>query len=322
MAKASETPVAEAEFIEPMECLAAERIPEGTRWTYEIKLDGYRMEVVRAGGFVTLFSRNAKVMTQQFPQVAAELKSLPDGTVLDGELCALDEDGKPSFGLLQNYRSKKPKIVFFAFDILILRNRSLMRLPLSERGEHLRKTLKPSEHVQIAERVSSAGQMMKFVREYGLEGVVAKRADSWYWPGKHNDCWIKHRVNIGQEFVIGGYRPSYLGIESLLVGYYRGANLCYAGRVRAGFVPVSRREVHKQIRHLATPACPFVNLPDKSKGSFGEGITAKEMGQFIWLRPEAVAQIEFVEWTPNRLRHSKFIGLRTDKDPQRVVKEK
>jgi ATP-dependent DNA ligase len=130
------------------------------------------------------------------------------------------------------------------------------------------------------------------------------------------------RFNCRQEFVIGGYTPSDLGLDALLVGFYQNRKLRFAGSVRAGFNPLSRREVHDQIKHLETADCPFVNPPDRRPGAWGQGITAEKMKQCRWLKPTAVAEIEFAEWTPgNRLRHASFIGLRHDKSARKVVKE-
>jgi ATP-dependent DNA ligase len=129
-------------------------------------------------------------------------------------------------------------------------------------------------------------------------------------------------VNRGQELVIGGYIPGPHGFDSLIVGYYRGEDLVYVARVRNGFVPASRRQVFEKIRHLVSTTMPFVNLPDTHKSRWGDELTAEKMKECVWLRPEAVAQIEFLEWTPaDRLRHSKFVSLRDDKDPRGVVKE-
>jgi bifunctional non-homologous end joining protein LigD len=129
-------------------------------------------------------------------------------------------------------------------------------------------------------------------------------------------------VNRGQELVIGGYIPGPHGLDSLIVGYYCGKDLVYVARVRNGFVPASRRQVFEKIRHLVSPAMPFVNLPDTHKSRWGDELTAEKMKECVWLRPEAVAQIEFLEWTVgDRLRHSKFVGLKDDKDAGQVVKE-
>jgi len=129
-------------------------------------------------------------------------------------------------------------------------------------------------------------------------------------------------VNQGQELVMGGYIPGPHGFDSLIVGYYRGKDLVYVARVCNGFVPASRRQVFEKIRPLVSPTMPFVNLPDKHKSRWGDELTAEKMKQCVWLRPEAVAQIEFLEWTKaDRLRHSKFVGLREDKDGRSVVKE-
>jgi ATP-dependent DNA ligase len=129
-------------------------------------------------------------------------------------------------------------------------------------------------------------------------------------------------VNRGQEFVIGGYFPGPHGFDSLIVGYYDGDKLMYVARTRNGFVPASRRQVFSKLKHLVTPACPFVNLPETRRSRFGEELSAEKMKKAVWLRPEAVAQIEFLEWTGgDRLRHSKFVGLREDKNPRTVVKE-
>jgi ATP-dependent DNA ligase len=164
--------------------------------------------------------------------------------------------------------------------------------------------------------------MEKFIKSHGLEGIVAKRADSFYQPGSRTGVWCKQRFNRSQEFVIGGYVPSHLGIDSLVVGVYRGKNLYYAARVRAGFVPATRRQVFEAIRHLTTTNCPFVNLPEKEPGRWGQGLTAEKMQECIWLKPEGVAEIAFLEWTgADHLRHAKFIRLRDDKDPRQVMRE-
>jgi ATP-dependent DNA ligase len=164
--------------------------------------------------------------------------------------------------------------------------------------------------------------MLKFVRQNGLEGVIAKSANSVYEPGRRSGLWSKYRISLGQEFVIGGYTPGSNGFDAIIVGYYRGRDLYFAGRVRAGFVPAIRREVFAQIKHLKTDKCPFVNLPEKSEGRWGQGLTAEKMKGCRWLKPKAVVRIDFLEWTgAGKLRHTRFVAMRDDKDPRTVVKE-
>jgi bifunctional non-homologous end joining protein LigD len=306
-----------------MECLPVQRIPEGGNWTYELKLDGYRLQAVKAAGKVTLYSRRGINLTKRYEYVATALAGLPDDTVIDGELVALDEQGKPNFNLLQNFRSTESHIVFYAFDVLVHDGRDVRKLPLSKRRAILAAAIKPSDHVGLS-YVSdkTATQMLSFVRSHGIEGVVAKKADSVYQAGLRTGVWTKTRINLSQEFVIGGYIPSHLGVDSIVVGLYKGKDLHYAARVRAGFVPASRRQVFDAIKHLRTAKCPFVNLPEKEPGRWGEGFTAEKMKEAVWLKPQAVAQIDFLEWTgADHLRHTKFVGLRDDKDPRKVVRE-
>jgi ATP-dependent DNA ligase len=222
-----------ARFLECMECLPVPRVPEGPQWSFEIKLDGYRLEAVKSSGKITLYSRRRNVLNTKFPYIAAALKDLPDETVIDGELVALASDGRPNFNLLQNYRSAASHIIYYAFDVMTLKSRDLTQLPLSERREVLRSILPTNEHLGISIAVQkTALDMIALVREQGIEGIVAKRTDSIYQPGKRNGSWTKHRISLGQEFVIGGYVPSNLGVDSLVVGFYRGSDLIYAGRVR------------------------------------------------------------------------------------------
>jgi bifunctional non-homologous end joining protein LigD len=156
-----------------------------------------------------------------------------------------------------------------------------------------------------------------------LEGVVAKRKDSRYEIGKRSGSWAKYRLNSGQELVIGGYIPGAYGVDAIVVGYYRGDDLIYVARVRNGFVPASRRQVFARLKPLLISKCPFANLPETHKGRWGEGLTAADMDKCVWVRPEIVARIEFLEWTESdHLRHSKFAGLREDKDARTVIKER
>jgi len=169
---------------------------------------------------------------------------------------------------------------------------------------------------------ASAATMLESARAQKLEGVIAKRRDSRYEPGKRTGAWVKHRLNSGQELVIGGYVPGAHGVDAVVVGYYCGSELMYVARVKNGFVPATRGQVFEKLRSLVVPGCPFVNLPEKHKGRWGDGLTADDMKKCVWVQPEIVAQVEFSEWTESdHLRHSKFAGLRQDKNPRTVVKE-
>jgi len=252
------------------------------------------------------------------------LADLPEGTVVDGEVVAIDDSGRPNFNLLQNFRAEAARIQYYVFDLLCWKDRDLTRLPLIERRMLLNALLVVNDkRIRIADYVEAAPRdLLAAVREQGLEGIVGKQKDSHYELGKRSGAWIKYRVNRGQEFVIGGYFPGPHGFDSLIVGYYDGDKLTYVARTRNGFVPASRRQVFSKLKHLVTAECPFVNLPETRRSRFGEELNAEKMKKAVWLRPEAVAQIEFLEWTEaSRLRHSKFVALREDKNPRSVIKE-
>jgi DNA ligase D-like protein (predicted ligase) len=306
-----------------MECLPVAKLNDAAQWTYEIKLDGYRAIAVKSGQTINLFSRRGKSFNSQFPYLVGALADLPDGTVVDGEVVALDDAGRPNFNLLQQFRIGASRICYFIFDLLVCNDRDLTKLALVERRKLLNLLKLKSGRIRISEQFEvTAKDMLVAVREQKLEGVVAKRKDSLYEAGKRTGSWTKYRVNRGQEFVIGGYIPGRHGFDSLIVGYYQNKNLMYVARVRNGFVPALRRQVFERIRGLVSSTMPFVNLPDEHPSRWGENLTAEKIRECVWLRPEAVAQIEFLEWTAaDRLRHSKFVGLREDKDARSVVKE-
>lgn len=316
-------PKRKAEFIEPMECTPVTKLLDMPGWSYEIKLDGYRAIAVKSDR-VNLFSRRHKSFNNQYPCLVEALADLPEGTVVDGEVVALDDSGRPNFNLLAQFRSEASRIHYFIFDLLVCSGHDLTKVPLSERRAFVKSLLKfRSSRIRIAEQFEvTASDMLAAVRQQQLEGVIAKRKDSLYEAGKRTGAWVKCRANSGQELVIGGYIPGPHGFDSLIVGYYRGNDLIYVARVRNGFVPASRRQVFERIRHLVSTTMPFANLPDMHKSRWGDELTADKMKKCVWLRPEAVAQVEFLEWTgADRLRHSKFVALRDDKNPRAIVKE-
>src|ERR1700674_2212603 len=317
-------PKIEASFVEPMECLSVSKLPEGLEWLWEIKLDGYRALAVRSGTGVALFSRRRKSLNRKFPYIVEALADLPAGTVVDGEVVAVDDSGRPDFNLLQTFRAAASRVQYYIFDLLCWKDRDLTRVPMVERRALLKSVVViRDERIKIADYFEVAPKdLLSAVREQGLEGIVGKRKDSVYQPGKRSGAWVKYRVNRGQEFVIGGYFPGPHGFDSLIVGYYDGDKLMYVARTRNGFVPASRRQVFSRLKHLVAPTCPFANLPETRRSRFGEELNAEKIKKAVWLRPEAVAQVEFLEWTEaDRLRHSKFVGLREDKNPRNVVKE-
>jgi len=166
---------------------------------------------------------------------------------------------------------------------------------------------------------ASPNDLIRVAKEFGFEGIVAKRKDSLYESGKRSGAWVKYRVNRGQEFVIGGYTPGN-PFDALIVGYYEGGRLLYAAKVRNGFVPLVRREVASRLKGLEIETCSFANLPERKRTQWA--LTKEEMKNCVWLKPELVARIEFTEWTPDgHLRHSRFVGLREDKASREVVRE-
>ncbi len=312
-----------AVFIESMECLPVPALPEGPDWTYEIKLDGFRLEAIKSGREVTLYSRRGNVLNHKFDYIAKALAKLDAQTIIDGEVVAMDEDGVSDFSLLQNFRSAASQIHYFAFDILMHRGRSLLTKPLAERRALLSKVLPIHEQVSLSvvDRRAPA-HLLKFIRSHGMEGVIAKRADAAYEPGKRSGLWQKHRLNRGQEFVVGGYTPGTHGFDALIVGVYQGKELRFVARVRAGFVPAIRKIVFDKLKRVGKSRCPFVNLPQATPGRWGQGLTAEKMRDCVWIKPEVVVQVDFLQWTSGEmLRHTRFIALREDKTARSVVRE-
>jgi len=309
---------------EPMLCESAEWPPEGPEWHYELKLDGFRAIGRKSGRSAQLWSRNHKDFTGRFPAVTSALLELPGDTVIDGEVVALDKDGKPAFNLLQGFSGEAAEVVLYTFDLLMLRGKDVRFWPLEERRGRLREivqqlpsTIRYSERFDVPLRV-----LISAVRQHQFEGIVAKRVGSPYRSGERCGDWLKWRANRGQEFVIGGYIPNHNIVDSILVGYYEVRDLIYAGRVRAGLTATSRRLLLPHFEELQIPRCGFVNLPERSEGHWGEGLTAAKMDMCRWLDPFLVARIEFLEWTPeHRLRHARFVGIRSDKDAREVTRD-
>jgi DNA ligase D-like protein (predicted ligase) len=314
-----------ARFIEPMLLLRTERLPEGTNWAYELKLDGYRAIAFKSGGRVHLRSRNNKDFNGRYPAIAKALSAMPDESVIDGEVVALDESGRPSFNSLQNYASGGTPILYYVFDVLILSGRDLLSESLNSRREVLQSRVLSKLAEPIRESPTfdaSLADLVRSVKAQGLEGLVAKRLDSRYEAGMRSGAWQKMRANQGQEFVVGGYTPTAKNFDALIFGYYEGNELMYAGRTRNGFTPSSRASLFKQFRALEIDECPFANLPEARSGRWGQGLTAEKMRECRWLKPVLVGQFEFLEWTPDdHLRHTRFMGLREDKNAKDVRRD-
>lgn len=299
-------------------------LPDGPAWLYELKLDGYRALIIKDGDSVEIRSRNDKNLTAMYPTVARAARGVRARTaVIDGELVAVDPEGRPSFQALQ-HRSDHPEhdVVYYAFDLVHLDGRDLKDWPLHRRIAALPAVVDGSGLLRSEPLPGTAEQIVEAVRRLGLEGVVAKRRDSRYVPGTRTNHWLKFRTDRQQEFVIGGYRPGDHGIDALLVGYYERRTLKFAAKVRAGFTPRLRRDVCDRLRKIPTSTCPFTDLPNSKASRWGGGITADQMHEMQWVKPVLLAQVRFVEWTADgHLRHAAFLGLRDDKSPRDVRRD-
>jgi bifunctional non-homologous end joining protein LigD len=317
-------------YVEPMKALGVGEI-SGSDWLLEIKYDGYRALAILAGKSAELWSRNEKPLSARYPEVTEAVSKLKcESAVLDGEIAALDEKGRPAFQLLQARAEGGPgsvPLVYFLFDLLHLNGVSLLEQPIEERKALLEKLLRGAPKILRFSPVfeQEPAVLLEEVRRQGLEGIVGKRRGSSYESGRRSGAWVKKRISFDQEFVIGGYtRPqggrSHFG--ALVVGYYDQGELIYAGKVGTGFSGKLLRELSKKFQAFIIPACPFANLPAGKKPRYGQGMTASAMRQVTWLKPSLVAQIKFSEWTQDgMLRQPVFLGLREDKRAEDVVRE-
>ena len=307
--------------IRPMLATLVPTLPRGADWTYEVKWDGYRTLLRKQGNQVRLLSRNLKDATAQYRSVARALKDVrADAVLLDGEIVALDEHGHPSFQALHHQAAQT--IVYYAFDLLHLNGRDLTRLPLDARREALAPVIEGTALLRSEPLPGTPAQIEEALRQLRLEGAVAKRRTSRYEPGRRSKAWLKVKFNRRQEFVVGGFKPNPAGFESLLVGYYDGGTLYFAGKVRAGLTPRTRADLLSRMAPLSIARCPFVNLPNSGKSHWGEGITEADMATLRWVKPQLVVEVSFVEWTRDGLlRHSQFVALREDKAAGDVRRE-
>jgi len=294
----------------------------GEDWILERKFDGERCVAQRAGGTVRLESRTGKDLTGTYPDIRAGLAAqLPNRFVADGEIVVFDGD-QTSFGRLQQrlgVRAPSPALVasfpavFCVFDLLQLGPDDLTARPLVERRVLLEGSIRPSDAVRVSEawRGDSERRFAEACRS-GWEGLIAKRADAPYVPGR-SKAWLKLKCVLEQEFVIGGYTDpsgSRTDFGALLVGYYQADVLRYAGKVGTGFDTAVLATLGSRLRRLETRESPFDHVRPTPRGTH-------------WTKPHLVAQIGFAEWTPGgRLRQARFLGMRDDKAATDVVRER
>jgi bifunctional non-homologous end joining protein LigD len=306
-------------------------LPLGDGWTFEVKWDGMRALCFVEGAGLRVQSANGRDVTASWP----ELAGLPDAivgstAVLDGELIATDDAGRPDFGLLQQRmhvtdpaevrrRAAEVPVSYLAFDLLYLDGHDLTPLPLADRRRLLDQVLEPGPRWRGSPLHDDGQALLDAADERGLEGVVAKRLDSRYEPGTRTRAWIKVKVRRRQEMVVGGWLPGEGNraerIGALLVGYHDVPGdhaLRFAGRVGTGFREAELQRLADLFEGLATDTCPFDPLPPPAELRRGPR----------WLRPELVAELAFAEWTGDgRLRHPSYLGLRSDKPAREVTRD-
>jgi bifunctional non-homologous end joining protein LigD len=294
----------------------ADDVPRGAGWAFEIKWDGYRIIASVAGSEAELRTRKDQDYTERFSNVAKELaKALktPD-CVVDGEVCALDEDGRPSFSAMQQGKADTP-IVYFVFDLLEVEGEPVIDLPLVERRKRLEKLLdKRNKTIRFSESFDDGRALLRAAKQQKLEGIMAKRLESKYLPGKRTRDWLKVKSHGRQEFIVAGYtkgqgrRSGTLG--SLVLAAYRGAELVYVGNVGTGFTDREIERLLGVLKPLRQDKPQFREVPKMPK---------VRRNDVIWVEPKLVAEVEFVEWTHDgRLRAPAYKGLRDDKDPRDV----
>jgi len=303
--------------ISPMLATLAKETFSRPGWIYEPKLDGVRAIAFVSKGRVKMFSRNALDLTAKYPPVRASLEKQSGDLVLDGEVVALDQNGRPSFQLLQNIAShpkgaQKIPIVYYVFDLLQYNGKLLTAEPLTKRKAKLASILKESDSIRLLKDLQCDGEeAFALCVKQGLEGIVAIKADSKYEIGRRSPNWLKVKSHSSEEFNICGFTPGTGGraktFGALVLGYYdQNKKLVYAGRVGTGFDGAMLNQLMKSMKPLMTEKSPF-----QEKLNLGARVT--------WLKPSLVAEVKFMEWTSDKLlRAPVFLRIRDDIEPKKT----
>jgi bifunctional non-homologous end joining protein LigD len=301
--------------IEPMKAVLADKPFSDPNWIFERKLDGIRCLAIKDGSGVTLMSRTGRRMNSEYPTLVEALERQPSRDFIgDGEIVAF-ENGITSFSRLQRRGRERVPVFLYLFDLPRHEGEDLRPLPLRRRKARLRRALEFGGRLRFnPHRNGEHGEeLYRDACERGLEGVIAKRADSPYRSGGRSHDWLKLKCHAEQELVIGGYtapKGSRTEFGALLVGYYdESGALRYAGKVGTGFDQHTLRDLGEHLRRLEQEGSPFEPFKPIPPGTH-------------WVRPELVGQIGFAEWTRDgRLRHPRYLGLRDDKPAREVVRE-
>ncbi len=319
---AKPAPMPEDKDLRPMMAFSSDTLPEGAEWIYEVKWDGVRSLCFVEKGSVRLISRNGTVMQQTYPELGALPEALAaESAIVDGEIVVLDEQGRPSFSLLQPRMMAGAKsaatlarsvpVTLFAFDLVYYNGYDLRDVPLTERKRVLAEIIKPGTLVRFSENfVGQGAELLAAARQTGLEGIVAKRALSRYESRRSRD-WMKIKIFSQQEFVICGWtKGEREPFGALVLGHYDGEKLLWAGNVGSGFDQALLEGAHQRLVPLVTKGSPFPDAP-------------RELQDLVtWVRPEVVCTVRFASWThEDRLRAPVFVGLRPDVGPKECVRE-
>jgi bifunctional non-homologous end joining protein LigD len=283
-------------------------------WVFEMKWDGFRMVSCIKGGKVTLFSRNGKIISDSYREVARALANIKHDAVLDGELVALDSQGVARFQLLQNARRSQASLRYYLFDLMFLDGADVRARSLLERKERLYRLLPKHPLLAFSEHRAAHGtRYFKEAQKQGLEGIMAKRAASLYRSGGRSADWLKIKTARRQEVVIVGFtapRRSRPYFGSLVLAVHEGHGWRYVGHVGTGFTHAALRDLHGRLWPLRTTRSPFKQR-------------VKDEALTTWVKPKLVAEVKFTEWTSaGEMRHPAMLGLREDKEAKDVLQEK
>ena len=315
--------------LKPMLATLVDKPPEASGdnkdWVYEVKWDGYRTLAYLNKGNVELRSRNNKSFNEKFYPIYNALQNWKVNAVVDGEIVVLDEKGVSHFGTLQNWRSEADgELFFYVFDILWLEGYNLMDLPLVERREILKQVVTEKDNIRLSENFNVSGkEFFEVADKLGLEGVIAKEAESTYTLDIRTKSWLKIKTSERHEAIICGYtlnEGSAKQFSALILGVYEGDELKFIGQVGTGFTDKLQKEIKNKLKPLITRKSPFNEVPEINKPSRFRPKPPK--AEVNWVRPELVCEVSYTELTADGImRHPSFEGLRIDKDPEEIKTE-